>query len=116
MNTSTALDTIAGSKLLQLRFGRAADFQPNQAVIHDDRRARFIRISDGDAFIQYWGEDCPVAVPLGSISLPPAQQDDPALRAPALAHARRSRSANGPRLVSRVHLRWAPRRRPLLRP
>jgi hypothetical protein len=114
MNTSTALDTIAGSKLLQLRFGRAGDFQPNQAVIHDDRRARFIRVSDGAAIIRYWGDDRSVAVPLESISLPPERLDDPALRAPAVANARRARSTNRPRLVPRVRLGSVPR--PLLRP
>jgi hypothetical protein len=116
MNTSTALDTIAGSKLLQLRFGRAGDFQPNQAVIHDDRRARFIRVSDGAAIIRYWGDDRSVAVPLESISLPPERLDDPALRAPAVANAHRASSTNRPRLVPRVRLGSVPRRRPLLRP
>jgi hypothetical protein len=116
MNTSTALDTIAGSKLLQLRFGRAGDFQPNQAVIHDDRRARFVRVSDGAAIVRYWGDEQSVAVPLESLSLPQARRDHPASRASLVALARQARSTNRPRLVSRAHLGWVSRRRPLLRP
>jgi hypothetical protein len=49
------MDTIAGSKLLQLKFGATGAFQPDQAVLHGDQRARFVRISDGAAIIRYWG-------------------------------------------------------------
>jgi hypothetical protein len=48
------LDTIAGAKLLQVKFGRAGVFQPNQAVMHGNRRARFIRITNGVALIRHW--------------------------------------------------------------
>ena len=53
---SIGLDTIAGSKLLQLRFGPAGVFQSEQAVMHGERRARFVRVSDGAAIIRYWDE------------------------------------------------------------
>src|SRR5262249_2642722 len=87
------LDTIAGAKLLQLRFGSLGVFQPDQAVMHGDRRARFIRVSDGSAIIQHWGESQPVAVPLEPLSRPPAEEHTPALPAPAGAGAREIRSA-----------------------
>jgi hypothetical protein len=115
MNTSTALDTIAGSKLLQLRFGRAGDFQPDQAVIHEDRRARFIGVSDGAAIIRYWGDARTVAVPLESLALPSANEDDLASRVPAVARARNA-AADRTRLVRRPRLGWFPQRRPALRP
>jgi hypothetical protein len=66
------MDTIAGSKLLQLRFGPSGVFQPDQAVMHGDRRARFIRISDGTAIIRHGGDSQQVAVPVETLSLPPA--------------------------------------------
>jgi len=31
--------------------------------MHEDRRARFIRVSDGAVIIQHWGDSHPVAVP-----------------------------------------------------
>jgi hypothetical protein len=40
------IDTIAGTRLLQLKLGSAGAFQPDQPVVHEDRRAGFIRISD----------------------------------------------------------------------
>jgi hypothetical protein len=117
------LDTIAGSKLLQLKFGASGVFQPDQAVMHEDRRARFIRISDGAAIIQHWGHSHPVAVPPETLSLPPAKQHDPEPRAPAEADARQARPAptsHRSRLVVRAEMGWLPRhhpqRRPLLRP
>jgi hypothetical protein len=115
------LDTIAGSKLLQLKFGPSGVFQPDRAVMHGDRRARFIRISDGAALIQHWGNSHPVAVPPETLSLPPAKQDYPEPRAPAGAGARQTRpSTHRPRLVVRAKVGWLPRhhpqRRPLLRP
>lgn len=117
MNTSTALDTIAGSKLLQLRFGTAGDFQPDQAVIHGDRRARFIRVCDGAAIIQYWGDSQSVTVPLETLSFPPQKQDDLAGRATAGAHPRRARATRDrPWLMSGARMGWVSRRRPLLRP
>jgi hypothetical protein len=72
---SLGLDTIAGAKLLQLRFGSAGVFQPEQAVIHCDRRARFIRVSDGAAIIRYWGDSRAVTVPLEALSLPAVSEE-----------------------------------------
>ena len=69
MNT-LGLDTIAGAKLLQLKFGSRAAFQPDQAVMHGDRRARFIRMRDGAAIIRYWDESHAVEVPHETLSLP----------------------------------------------
>jgi len=115
------LDTIAGSKLLQLKFGSAGAFQPDQVVLHGDSRARFIRISDGAAIIQHWGESHPVAVRPETLSLPPPKQHCPEPRAPAGADARQARATpNRSRLVVRAKVGWLPRhhpqRRPLLRP
>lgn len=73
---SLGLDTIAGSKLLQLRFGPAGVFQSEQAVMHGERRARFIRMSDGAAIIRYWGDGHSVAVSPETLSLP--VDDEPA--------------------------------------
>jgi hypothetical protein len=64
------LDTIAGAKLLQLKFGASGVFQSDQAVTHGARRARFIRMSDGAAIIRYWGDSQPVAVPPETLSTP----------------------------------------------
>jgi hypothetical protein len=75
MNT-TAMDTIAGSKLLEKRF-RSRAFQPEQAVMHGDRRATFIRMHDGAAIIRHWGDSRAVAVPPGSLSLPEAKRRTP---------------------------------------
>ena len=66
---TTAMDTIAGSKILQARLQSAA-FQPDQAVMHGDRRATFIRMHDGAAIIRHWGDSRAVSVPPGSLSLP----------------------------------------------
>ena len=115
------LDTIAGSKLLQLKFGAAASFQPDQAVLHGDRRARFIRMDDGGAMIRHWGESHPVAVPLEALSLPSPKADYAPLRAPAGARARQARATPGrARLVVRAQTGWLPghhrQRRPLLHP
>jgi hypothetical protein len=66
---TTAMDTIAGSKILQAGLQSAAAFQPDQAVMHGDRRATFIRMRDGAAIIRHWG-DSRVSVPPGSLSLP----------------------------------------------
>ena len=92
---SIGLDTIAGAKLLQLRFGPAGAFQPEQAVMHGNRRARFIRVRDGAAIIRYWDDSRPVAVPLETISLPPEEQPYPMRRASAGADARKARSSAG---------------------
>jgi hypothetical protein len=107
------LDTIAGAKLLQLKFGAVGAFQPDQAVMHGDRRARFIRMSGGAAIIRHWGDSQPVAVPPEALSLPPENQSPPAPRAPAIPTPRRSRP------VARGEMGWLPRhhrRRHLLLP
>jgi hypothetical protein len=75
MYGSTTLDTIAGSKLLQVRFGSSFVLQPDQSVIHGGRRARFIRMSDGAALIRYCGGSHAVAVSPESLSLP--DEDEP---------------------------------------
>jgi hypothetical protein len=67
---ATAMDTIAGSKILQARLRSAAPFQPDQAVMHGDRRATFIRLHGGEAIIRHWGDSRAVSVPPGSLSLP----------------------------------------------
>jgi hypothetical protein len=66
---TTAMDTIAGAKLLRARF-QSRGFQPDQAVMHGDRRATFIRMDDGAAIIRHWGDSHAVAVPPDSLSLP----------------------------------------------
>ena len=112
------LDTIAGAKLLQLKFGAAAAFQPDQAVMHGDRRARFVRMDHGAAIIRHWGADQPVAVALETLSLPPEEQDSPALR--PTARVTRQAGAFPNRRLLGLRGRWGgfhrPQRRPLLRP
>jgi hypothetical protein len=51
MYGSTTVDTTSGAKLLRVRFGSSFILQPDHSVIHGDRLARFIRMSDGAAFI-----------------------------------------------------------------
>ena len=104
------LDTIAGAKLLQLKFGPAGAFQPEQAVLHGDRRARFIRMSDGAAIIRHSGSNHPVAVALETLSLPPGERDD---ARPAGAFPSRSRPGL---LAGRRFPRHPAQRRPPLRP
>src|SRR6476646_2518638 len=104
------LDTIAGAKLLQLKFGSAGVFQPDQAVLHEDRRARFIRISDGAAMIRHWGDSQPIAVPPETLYLPPANESYPVLQAPARPAARQAGGApNRARPVVRVEMGRRPR-------
>jgi len=115
------LDTIAGAKLLQLKFGRAADFQPDQAVMHGDRRARFIRVKNGAAIIQHWGDSHAVAVPLEALSIPVEKPRHPPTRAPAGANVRQAGATpRRSRLVVRTEIGWLardhPQRRPVLRP
>lgn len=108
------LDTIAGAQLLRLKFGAAGAFQPDQAVVHGDRRARFIRMKNGAAIIQHWGDSHALAVPVETLSLPPEKQRSVALGAPTGATPR------GRPLVVRTNPGWLPRRhgrrRPALRP
>jgi hypothetical protein len=101
------MDTIAGAKLLQLRFGVVGVFQPDQAVMHADRRARFIRISDGAAIIRYWGDSRPVSVPPDTLSLPPeatqaAPRTPQARRQSSATIARRSSGGGANRSLSRT--------------
>jgi hypothetical protein len=118
---SIGLDTIAGAKLLQLKFGSAGAFQPDQAVTHNGRRARFIRVKNGAAIIQHWGDSHALAVPLDTLSVLPQKQRYPAQHAPAGAEARQiGTTPNRSRLVVRAEMgrlpRHHPQRRPLLRP
>jgi hypothetical protein len=69
---ATSMDTIAGSKLLLERFQSAAAFQPDQAVMHKERRATFVHMRDGAGVIRYWGDGRAVAVPPEHLSRPPA--------------------------------------------
>ena len=71
---TNALDTIAGSKILQARLRSGGAFQPDQAVMHGDRPATFIRLDAGAAIIRHWGDSRAVSVPLGSLSLPEAKR------------------------------------------
>jgi hypothetical protein len=71
---TTAMDTIAGSKILEARLRATVAFQPDQAVMHGDRRATFIRLHAGAAIIRHWGDSRAVSVPLGSLSLPEAKR------------------------------------------
>jgi len=87
------LDTIAGAKLLQLKFGPSGVFQPEQAVMLGERRARFIRVSDGDAIIQPWGATQSIAVPPETLSLPPTKEHHGSPHLPARADARKARAA-----------------------
>jgi len=113
------LDTIAGAKLLQVKFGASGAFQPDQAVMHGGRRARFIRMSDGAAIIRHCGGGHPVAVPLETLSLPAEKQADPAPRSTVRARpasASPDRSQTGGRADMGRFPRRHPQRRPLLRP
>jgi hypothetical protein len=67
------MDTIAGAKILQERL-QSRTFQPDQAVMHGDRRATFIRMNDGAAIIRHWGDSHAVAVSPDSISVPPVKR------------------------------------------
>lgn len=73
------MDTIAGSKLLQARF-RPDGFQPDQAVMHGDRQATFIRMDEGAAIIRHWGDSRAISVPLDSLSLPLVRRNYPGSR------------------------------------
>jgi hypothetical protein len=62
------MDTIAGARILRSRLQFA--FRPDQAVLHGDRRATFIRMNADGAVIRHWGDSRAVSVPLDSLSLP----------------------------------------------
>jgi hypothetical protein len=63
---ATAMDTIAGAKILHERL--QSRFLPDQAVMHGERRATFIRMSEGAAIIRHWGDSHAVAVSPESLS------------------------------------------------
>jgi len=116
---SLGLETIAGSKLLQLKFGSAGLFQPDQSVVHGDRRARFIRVDDGAALVRHAGDSNPVVVRLDALSLPSPQAECSRVR----PHVRTDARPNGApfersQLVSRGRMGWLPghHRRPLVHP
>lgn len=79
------MDTIAGAKMLQLKFGRAGAFQPEQCVMHEEQRARFIRVSEGAAVIRHWDASDPVAVLPETLSLPDTKALEPTPDAPGPA-------------------------------
>ena len=104
------LDTIAGAKLLQLKFGVSAVFQPDQAVMHGDRRARFIRMSDGAAIIRHWGDSQPVAVSPETLSTPAREV---ALAGPGTPRTQRSSATISRTLARRSSgsvAKWSPSR------
>jgi hypothetical protein len=53
---------------------QGVQFNPDQSVLHRDRRATLIRVSDGTAIIRYRGDSHAVSVPLESLSLPPPKR------------------------------------------
>jgi hypothetical protein len=72
------MDTVAGARILRSRFQFA--FRPDQAVMHGDRRATFIRMNAGGAIIRHWGDSRAAAVPLEDLSLPLAKSRYPGSR------------------------------------
>jgi hypothetical protein len=72
------MDTVAGARILQSRFQFA--LRPDQAVMHGDRRATFIRMNTGGAVIRHWGDSRAVSVPLDSLSLPMTRRRYPGSR------------------------------------
>jgi hypothetical protein len=46
---------------------------PDQAVLHNGRRATFLHMTRGAAIIRYWGDSHAVSVPPESLSSPPAR-------------------------------------------
>lgn len=115
---SLGLETIAGSKLLQLKFGSAGLFQPDQSVVHGDRRARFIRVYDGTALVRHSGDSSPVRVPLDALSLPAAEAGWSRRPPPATVANRPGSAPLERQLVRRTRTRWLPGHhpRPILHP
>ncbi|HJQ51472.1 MAG TPA: hypothetical protein VJ838_13245 [Gaiellaceae bacterium] len=72
------MDTVAGARILQARIQFA--FRPDQAVMHGDRRATFIRTTAAGAVIRHWGDSRAVSVPLDSLSLPLTKRRYPGSR------------------------------------
>jgi hypothetical protein len=116
---SLGLETIAGSKLLQLKFGAAGRFQPDQSVLHGDRRARFIRVDNGAALVRHAGDSNPVVARLDALSLPAPQAERSRVRPHLKADARPdSAPLEQSKLVRRGRMGWLPghHRRPILHP
>ena len=72
------MDTVAGARILRSRVQFA--FRPDQAVMHGDRRATFIRMHAAGAVIRHWGDSRAVSVPLDSLSLPLTKRRYPGSR------------------------------------
>ena len=72
------MDTVAGARILRSRVQFA--FSPDQAVMHGDRRATFIRMSSDGAVIRHWGDSRAVSVPLDSLSIPLTKRRYPSSR------------------------------------
>jgi hypothetical protein len=72
------MDTVAGARILRSRFQFA--FRPDQAVMHGNRRATFIRMNAGGAIIRHWGDSRAISVPLESLSLPLVRRNYPGSR------------------------------------
>jgi len=115
---SLGLETIAGSKLLQLKFGSAGRFQPDESVVHGDRRARFIGVHDGAALIRHSDDSRPVAVPLDALSLPSPAADCSRVRSPIKVATRLGDARLEGQRASRTRMRWLPghHQRPRLHP
>jgi hypothetical protein len=116
------LDTIAGAKLLHVKFGSAGVFEPDRSVMHGDRRARFIRMHKGAAVIRHSDDSHPVAVPPDSLSIPSANTNYSPLSTPAVADARLTAGATPDQagLIRQAETgrppHRHPQRRPLVRP
>jgi hypothetical protein len=65
------MDTVAGARIFRSRFQLA--FRPDQAVMHGDRRATFIRMNVGGAVIRHWGDSRAIAG-ASRRPLPPARE------------------------------------------
>lgn len=115
---SLGLETIAGAKLLQVKFGSAGLFQPDESVVHEGRRARFIGVHGGAALVRHSGDSSPVAVPLDALSLPTPNAERSRVRPPIKAATPLSGGLLERQRVSRTRMKWLPGHhpRPLLHP
>lgn len=115
---SLGLETIAGAKLLQVKFGSAGLFQPDQSVVHEGRRVRFIGVHDGAALVRHSGDSHPVAVPLDALSLPSPKAERSRVCPPITTATLLSGGLLERQLVSRARMKWLPGHhpRPLLHP
>ena len=115
---SLGLETIAGAKLLQVKFGSAGRFQPDQSVVYGDRRARFVRMHDGAAVVRHPGASSPVTVPLDALSLPTPEPDSSRRRPPVDVATRPSSEPLERQISRRTRVRWLPshQQRPMPHP